>query len=905
MFDMLAVQNLWLCILASGLDLLACACFVAYALLSRREPVGSLWKEIGAGVAAAMALWSADLIIRLLLLDRAPTLIDLEAALFSLLPTVASVVAALRLAASQNRIARTLGAGLMLVVAALIAPLAGTLAQASSIVETLRAWNLAQAGTVALLFALPALALVPQRETLGWRGMAAMLLLTAGLQGGQLLRLVPWPFTAVLAPFTVDDTALGVTIAIALNAVGTIGLFLLVERLLDGESRATLARIAELRDDLSIANTGLTTLTQSAGAEKRAMAEDYDKRLTQVTAAANIATFEWDLQAGKASFGNAWLNMLGYAQQNDVLRKSVDPWLRLSHPLDLASAQRLLQELVAGKREQVRCELRMRSASGAWLWMLLSARIADWQADGVPRRVLGALSDINAVKIAEQALVSERSLFSSGPVIVLRFEGAAPYRLNQFSSNLQEARGMTEDASPLGQPLAELLHPEDAPGVTEFIGQAIGHPDTHMQHEVRLARADGSWPWYLLHMGSDKSGEQAQARAYLVNINSLKEAELQANNRTNALHEVVRRLDRNQFLLKTLQQLTELLQLCESEAESRQVIVCGGSQLFPGWSGAVTFADNEGLMEVAVRWGESFPLKRSDEVDCWAVRRGRLHQTSADGEPGVSPVCGHFGGGSSLPPNIKHAICAPLLSTFDRRGALHLVTAEPVSEEELGSVTWGAEMFASALKLSLANLRLRASLQEQAVRDGMTDLYNRRHFDELLRREMSRSQRTREGLILALLDIDKFKNFNDTFGHEAGDKVIKAVADHLRRFARAYDVACRVGGEEFALVMPRVHVEEAGVRLNQLREQINTCSLMHGTAQLPPVSVSIGVAGLELEATATPDDLLRRADAAMYAAKHEGRNRVKCWNPALEAVAFGALGAQRVERIPRVGSSAA
>jgi diguanylate cyclase (GGDEF)-like protein len=253
----------------------------------------------------------------------------------------------------------------------------------------------------------------------------------------------------------------------------------------------------------------------------------------------------------------------------------------------------------------------------------------------------------------------------------------------------------------------------------------------------------------------------------------------------------------------------------------------------------------------------------------------------------LSPVCSHFGGGGALPPGITYTICAPLLKSFDRPGVLHLVAHETLNEEDLRVAAWGAETFADALKLSLGNLRLRTSLREQAVHDEMTELYNRRYFDEELTRELSRSQRTGEGMILAILDIDHFKKFNDSYGHEAGDEVLKKVADHLRRFVRAYDIACRIGGEELAIIMPRVALDEACARLDQLREEISHCTLLHNGAQLPPITVSVGVADL---AAGAPDDLLHRADSALYAAKNGGRNRVTCWSAALETDAPASAG---------------
>jgi diguanylate cyclase (GGDEF)-like protein len=409
--------------------------------------------------------------------------------------------------------------------------------------------------------------------------------------------------------------------------------------------------------------------------------------------------------------------------------------------------------------------------------------------------------------------------------------------------------------------------------------------------------------WLIGRTEGGPAGELAELRAANTNLATrLHEAESHAAEHNSALQEVVTKMGETQRFRETLQQLTELLQLCESETESEQIIVQGGPQLFPRWSGALTFADDGGLMMVAASWGHPFTAQQSTEVDCWAVRRGRLHQSSIDPEQhALSPVCSHFGGDGALPPGIKATICAPLLKSFDRPGVLHLVAYETMSEEDMQAAAWRAETFADALKLSLGNLRLRTSLREQAVHDEMTELFNRRHFDEVLNRELSRSQRTGEGLILAILDIDHFKNFNDNYGHEAGDEVLKKVAEHLRRFVRAYDIACRVGGEELGIIMPRVHIDEAFTRLNQLLKEIGACVLTYKGTRLPAVTVSVGVAELD---SGTPDDLLRRADTAMYAAKNSGRNRVIRWSAELDAESPASVG-QNAEAAPAATGSPA
>ena len=169
--------------------------------------------------------------------------------------------------------------------------------------------------------------------------------------------------------------------------------------------------------------------------------------------------------------------------------------------------------------------------------------------------------------------------------------------------------------------------------------------------------------------------------------------------------------------------------------------------------------------------------------------------------------------------------------------------------------------------------QLQAALQEQAIRDPLTGLFNRRYLDETLPRELSRCQRNGEPLVVAMLDLDHFKRFNDTYGHEAGDAVLRAIGDLLGKTLRASDLACRYGGEELTLILHGSTLEDAKLRLDSLRRAVRQTRIAYRGGELPAITVSIGVTAAE----ATETDamaLLNQADAALYQAKAQGRNRV-------------------------------
>lgn len=178
------------------------------------------------------------------------------------------------------------------------------------------------------------------------------------------------------------------------------------------------------------------------------------------------------------------------------------------------------------------------------------------------------------------------------------------------------------------------------------------------------------------------------------------------------------------------------------------------------------------------------------------------------------------------------------------------------------------------LSTTLSSIKLREDLQRFSFEDALTGLKNRRFFDESLQRDIQISQRDATPLSLLICDIDHFKNFNDEYGHEAGDVALQAVADELHKHFRESDVPCRFGGEEFVVLLRDAGLDHAVVKAETLRENIAQRTIQYQGKQIGPLSISIGVATWGGNG-AEPDDLLREADKALYLAKQHGRNRVE------------------------------
>jgi diguanylate cyclase (GGDEF)-like protein/PAS domain S-box-containing protein len=164
-------------------------------------------------------------------------------------------------------------------------------------------------------------------------------------------------------------------------------------------------------------------------------------------------------------------------------------------------------------------------------------------------------------------------------------------------------------------------------------------------------------------------------------------------------------------------------------------------------------------------------------------------------------------------------------------------------------------------------------LQQQATRDALTGLYNRRYLDEMLPREVQRAARRQRLVGLMMLDIDHFKHFNDAYGHDAGDTLLRAMGAFLMAHTRSEDIACRYGGEEFTLVLPGASLSHVQQRAEEIRLGVHTLVVQQGGKPLPAVTVSLGVAVFP-DHSDTADGIIKAADQALYQAKRSGRNRV-------------------------------
>ncbi len=330
-------------------------------------------------------------------------------------------------------------------------------------------------------------------------------------------------------------------------------------------------------------------------------------------------------------------------------------------------------------------------------------------------------------------------------------------------------------------------------------------------------------------------------------------------------------LEKSQRLSDNMQQLArfgELLQTCRTVDEIREGVQHALGALLPGLGGRLAlFNPSQNLLAIGAHWGQHGLIAESvfPPEDCLALRRGQAYPPAAGSE---GFVCKHVQWPNPDFPDSNY-LCIPLAAQGEVIGVLTLDAMRAIDPHERRLAIAASEQLA----LALANMRLQDTLRTQSIRDPLTGLFNRRYLEVSFERELLRATRRKLPLAVLMLDIDHFKRFNDSHGHDAGDALLAHFAEVLKRTTRKEDIACRYGGEEFTVVLQEADETIAQQRAEHLRIATAEMSVTHRHMQLEHVTVSIGYAVFPRDGN-TPEDLLRRADVALYAAKKAGRNRV-------------------------------
>ncbi|MEM7190903.1 MAG: diguanylate cyclase, partial [Pseudomonadota bacterium] len=328
-----------------------------------------------------------------------------------------------------------------------------------------------------------------------------------------------------------------------------------------------------------------------------------------------------------------------------------------------------------------------------------------------------------------------------------------------------------------------------------------------------------------------------------------------------------------------LSELGEWLQSCKCLDELLTVISRFMAKLFPGSRGELyIYSNSRDVLDGACAWNGADLLAHMQPDECWALRRGRLY---CYGQGVVDFPCDHVSPGDDE--EMPGYLCLPIIAHGDTVGLLHIMP-NVSADETATSATEGAPAMgcdavrdfaircAEQISLAIANVKLRDELRDQSTKDALTGLYNRRYFMERLRQTITNAEREQRAFSVLAIDFDKFKQLNDTHGHDAGDVVLRTISEQMAATFNGDDVAARFGGEEFAVLLTGTDREQAAKEADRLRSLVEEMVIRYGTTTLPKATISLGVAGFPLNGR-TAQELLRSADEALYSAKDAGRNQ--------------------------------
>lgn len=424
-----------------------------------------------------------------------------------------------------------------------------------------------------------------------------------------------------------------------------------------------------------------------------------------------------------------------------------------------------------------------------------------------------------------------------------------------------------------------IVHPDDRDELRKSLDKALREAKPYIV-DFRIIRPDGAVR--NIHERGDividpNTHEALRLVGSVQDVTDRVQADVRLHQANQELAEKVWELEQRSKEINLLSEMGSRLQSCKEATEAYTEICNVAEQLFPGWLGALCITSaSRTAVELVASWGDAVGGDRVfSPDDCWALRRGQP-QSFQRGEK--KAPCRHIDLAE-----VTDSLCVPLMAQGEAIGIMSLQRkSNPEHAESSPQRSGGAErrlapVLAEQVALALGNLKLRESLKNQSICDSLTGLFNRRYMEESLEREFSRANRSRTSVAFVMMDLDHFKRFNDTFGHQAGDALLRAFGDLLKKGTRGQDIACRYGGEEFALVLTDSSLEGALKRAELLRQQVKQLSVEYAGQLLGAVTISMGVALFPDHGT-TMADVLRASDQALYSAKREGRDRVCSWS---------------------------
>ncbi|WP_204101995.1 MULTISPECIES: PAS domain S-box protein [Spirulina sp. CCY15215] len=595
--------------------------------------------------------------------------------------------------------------------------------------------------------------------------------------------------------------------------------------------------------------------------------QELDKRFRTLFDRSGVGIIQTNKSGQFLKVNPKFSQLLGYSE-GELQEKTFQ---ELTHAEDLGNAIAQFRQLVEGDLSHISVEQRYLNKEGAEIWVNLSGSVVR-NPMGDVEYFLGVVEDVGDRVAAKSALMATESTLNSfynSTSMMMGIIELIDNDMRHISDNavtteffrLSPITMHNQLASDMGVPEDIRRYWIDHCNESRQIGKPIQFEYAY-EMDVDDGETDIRW---LSATVCPIPGQQRFS--YMVEDVTERRQQAEALRRTNEeLEDSTLELDARRQGMERLGELADFLQASLTTEEAYNVIAELMAPLFPTCSGGV-FVLNEGgnLVEAIASWGTHFNSETIfSPEDSWALRRGKVHWVD-ESHPRLLSKHVHSD------PMPAETLSVPLIAQGQTLGLLYLTSPER------GILSPGRQQFAQTvaeqLGVSLLNIKLRSNLQIDSVRDALTGLHNRRYLEEALEREVYSAARQNRAIGVILLDIDHFRNFNNTFGHEAGDLVLKTLGGFLRRSLQKADLAARYGGEELMLVLPDSSWEETKVRAEQLREGVKHLNFEYSNQQCDRISVSIGMAIFPQNGM-TREALLHSAEMALSRAKVEGRDRV-------------------------------
>jgi diguanylate cyclase (GGDEF)-like protein len=435
-----------------------------------------------------------------------------------------------------------------------------------------------------------------------------------------------------------------------------------------------------------------------------------------------------------------------------------------------------------------------------------------------------------------------------------------------WSAEQYRILGMEPTAELLSYPdILAVICPEDQPMIRAAVETAIAQ-GTPYTIEHGIIRPNQSIA-YVISRGEavvNDQGKVVKVMGTLTEITERKRAEAELMEAKQQLESRIVELNQRHQEMESLGNMSDFLQACLTLTDIYETLPSLLYPLFPGCSGSLFSIDPAvNQAQVVVPWGTHPPSVTTLPIeDCWALRRGKDRRD----KPEVPALCCHH-----ISSQDTATLCIPMIAQGETLGLFYITVngpeAFPEGKQQL------AHTVAEQVSLAIANLQLRETLRQQSIRDPLTGLYNRRYLEESLTQAIAQAQRYDQAIGVIMLDIDHFKQFNDTYGHIAGDYVLQAVGSLLRENVRGSDIACRYGGEEMTLILLKSPLAQSQLKAEAILRAITRLELTYNGQHLPTLTASLGVASFPQHG-ATVSALVQAADTALYRAKANGRNQV-------------------------------